>query len=83
MKTILLGYSNAKATGPAKVIAGPEVSIAEQIKLVTGIKARNEYPEGIERVEFCELVSRNVGIRLARPAAAESPKTETKIKPKK
>jgi len=79
MKTIVLGYANEKATGPATVIAGPEVSIADQIKLITGIKRSNEYPKGVVRAEFCELISRNVGIQINRPAAKP---VETKSKSK-
>lgn len=78
MKTIVLGYANDKATGPAKVLAGPEVSISEQVKLATGIKANNSYPEGIVRIEFCELVARNVGIKIAKPP---KPHAESKTKP--
>jgi len=64
MKSIVLGYSNDKATGPAKVLAGPEVSITDQVKLITGIKAKGNYPEGVTRIEYCELVTRNVGIYI-------------------
>lgn len=77
MKSIVLGYANEKATGPAVVLAGPEVPIAEQVKLVTGIKASNEYPKGVVRVEYCELVSRNVGIRIGKaptPTPEPTPK---------
>lgn len=81
MKTIVLGYSNDKATGPATVLAGPEVSIADQVKLVTGFKARNDYPKGIVRVEFCELVSRNVGIKIQTQPIKQKSDTMKKVLP--
>ena len=77
MKSIVLGYSNDKATGPAKVLAGPEVSPVEQIKLITGIKASREYPEGVARVELCDLVVRHVGILIGEP---QTKKSESKKK---
>jgi len=64
MKTIVLGYANAEASGPAKVLAGPEVLIRDQVLLVTGIKS-GVYPSGIVRVEHCELKPITIGIEIA------------------
>jgi hypothetical protein len=64
MKTVLLGYSSTDAKGPAKVIAGPEVDVRAQNDQFNGIKTGNSYPEGVVRVELCELVVRNVGILI-------------------
>ena len=72
MKTIVLGYASTDAKGPAKVLAGPEVSGRDQILLITGIKGQNNYPIGIVRVEMCELIQRQVGILIGEPKNKKS-----------
>ncbi len=62
MKTIVIGYGDVNGKGPTKLLLGSEVSITEQVKAITGIKATGKYPEGIARVEFVELVSRNTAV---------------------
>ena len=74
MKTLVLGYASTDAKGPAKVLAGPEVSGRDQILLITGIKGQNDYPAGIVRVELCELVVRQVGILIGDPKTPKAPK---------
>ena len=71
MKTIVLGYANVDAKGPAKVLAGPEASIREQVLLVAGIKS-GVYPSGIVRVEHCELRPITIGIEIASNKTSET-----------
>jgi hypothetical protein len=76
MKTTILGYADAQGKGAAKVIAAAEVPIADQIKTFAEIKTGLKYPPGIVRVEFCELIPRNVGIKLAPQPEAEAVETK-------
>lgn len=62
MKTILLGFGDINGKGKSTVLAGPDVPITDQIRQITEIKTSGEYPKGVVRVEFCELVSRNIGV---------------------
>lgn len=62
MKTIILGYPDISGKEKAVLVAGTEVPITEQVQIVTGIKASEKFPKGIVRVEWCEVVSRNIGI---------------------
>lgn len=62
MKTILLGFGDIDGKGKSTVLAGPDVPITDQIRQITEIKTSGEYPKGVVRVEFCELVSRNIGV---------------------
>ena len=64
MKTIVLGYADADAKGPAKVLAGPEVDPRQQVLMVADIKLNCHYPSGVVRVELCELLPRNIGIQI-------------------
>lgn len=75
MKTVILGYADTAAKGKPALLAGTEVPITDQVKIITGIKASGEYPKGIRRVEFCEVISRTVAIRLEAPPAAKTPKS--------
>ena len=81
MKTIVLGYADANARGASKILAGTEVPQSDQVKLMTGIKATREFPKGIVRVEFCEVISRNTAISLD-PALADKAEAKTKTKTK-
>jgi len=65
MKSILLGFGNERGSGPATVIAGPDVAAQDQAKLITGMKAANNYPDGIVRMEQYALTSLTIGIKIA------------------
>lgn len=78
MKTIVLGFKTADGKGPATLLAGPDVPVSKQAAHVAQIKSSRDYPEGIIRVEFCELVPRNIGISLSSQEPVEQPKPEKK-----
>lgn len=61
-KYISLGYGDVNGKGKAVVLAGPEIELTDQVRLVTGIKASGRYPEGVVRVELAEVVIRTTGI---------------------
>lgn len=71
MKTILLGYGDVNGKGKAVMLAGPEVPIADQVRMVTGIKSSGEYPKGIVRIEFAEVIARNTGVCVRAAAVQE------------
>lgn len=62
MRTVVLGFSDINGRGHAKLLAGPDIPQSQQALLVTGIKSSGKYPDGLVRVEFCEIVARNVGV---------------------
>lgn len=83
MNTIVLGFkthSNGKGTGPATLIAGPEVSGHEQAAIVSNAKARGEFPKGISFVQLVLLTPRITAISNAAPAVENKSK---KIEPRK
>lgn len=56
MKTILLGYKDARGLTEPKTIAGPEVPAAKQVSIVQAAKRTNQYPKGIVRLELVQLI---------------------------
>ena len=76
MKTLVLGYASTDAKGPARILAGPEAPLRDQLNMIVQCKATNIYPDGIVRVEHCELIPRQIGIVLG----DSQPKTKTPSK---
>jgi hypothetical protein len=73
MKTIVLGYKNVDGSGPAEVLAGPEVSRNDAWAILLKAKGQ-EFPKGFARVEFYVLEQRDMAIQTAKPAAPAAAK---------
>lgn len=80
MKTMILGWGNLQGVGPATVVSGTDVPRATQWQQFISIKTRNEFPEGLVRVEFVELEARQTAIHTetAAKAAAEDQAAQSK-----
>ncbi len=53
MKTIILGYEDKDGKGEVTLLAGPEVSQEDQLKLFNAAKHDGKFPADFERLEFC------------------------------
>jgi len=83
MNTIVLGFkahANGKGTGPATLVAGPEVSGNEQAKIISDAKSKNAFPKGIAFLQMSLVVPRITAIALPAPAAEPKPKTKSEPK---
>lgn len=84
MNTIVLGFkahSNGKGSGPATLVAGPEVSGHEQSQILARAKSKNEYPSGITFLQLHVIAPRITA--LAAPKLEPVTKTEPKKELKK
>lgn len=77
MKTLVLGYEKADGTGPAIILAGPEASRNEAWEIVMKGK-RQEFPKGINRIEFYVLEQREMAIRIVKAPEPTTTKSKSK-----
>lgn len=64
MKTIVLGFKDAKANGPAILLAGPNDPEADKIALINAAKRENKFSNGVVRVELCLYEPRTTAIEI-------------------
>jgi len=62
MTSVVIGFRDAKGTGPAFIVAGPETSQEDQIKMISRAKAGGQFPKGCVRLDFCLLETRMTAI---------------------
>jgi len=77
MKTLVLGYKTVDGSGPAEVLAGPEVPRNEAWDILLKGKAQ-KYPKGIKRIEFYRLEMADLAIAIEVKVTPEPTKTKTK-----
>lgn len=61
MKAFVLGYKTRDGSGPAEVVAGPEVSHNQQLAIIRDAKG-GKFPKGIKYLAFSVLEEREVAI---------------------
>lgn len=66
MKSIVVGYADEAGRSEPKVLCGPEVSDAQQAKVLHDAKRKHRFPKGIARVEwaFFDPARTEIAIRI-------------------
>jgi translation initiation factor IF-2 len=85
MKTILLGFKDAKGSGPSEVICGPEVDANKQVQILNQAKSGGKFPsDGLVRLELRQVLEpRLIALKQAPapdPAAKAKADAEAKAK---
>ena len=71
MKSILIGYADAKADSTPSIVAGFDTTPQEQAEIFSAAKTGKKFPAGISRVEFVFLESRDIAIAINKPKSTK------------
>lgn len=64
MKTLIVGFKDAKGLGEEVLVCGAHVPQADQVKLMSDAKTKGNYPQGLVRLEFRTVETHNVAIKI-------------------